>query len=360
MSSILARAKWLVMSVVLASASHAAAYRPPHNLVLPWKLSAQGAPAEASLLELTQGRGALFAVGSWEVGARPLVIVHGINADFAEVQPLIDHFRYVPDRQVLVYAYDDVDRFTEDNGIDLGHELGELRRRYPWFDHVDIVGHSMGGVIVRRALNELVAGRNQGIAAFKDIHFVAVDTPWHGYPGPGWRLPFFRGAMDLQASSALFTGHPGVTDAASRRGLFGIPLPSKIRVRLVSADNVAAGGKRDVILDYTDTAPDLFGADLAHLVDAIRRYVRAAPGETRNGAWAKSVDQYAVNYLWALTSDVSWPKIETQLRNLEHRHQLEPGRITRVLERNLPRYAGDHQNVLGNADLLRDLDTFLR
>jgi pimeloyl-ACP methyl ester carboxylesterase len=337
----------------------AEASRPPRDLVLPWDLRGKSAPSEKSLLKLNGGRGALFAVGEWKPGARPLVLVHGIDADFADLQPIIDRFRNDPSHQLLVYAYDDEDRYTGDNGVDLGHELRALRERYPWTGQLDIVAHSMGGIIARRGLDELAAGPQGGIDKFERVRLVAVDTPWHGFPGPGWRLPFYRGAMDMQARGDLFQGSADAKDEASRKGLLGVALPSNVEVQIVSADNVAAGGKPDAILDYADTGSNAFGADLSHLAEAMHRYLRADPKERSSGQWASGLDVYAVNYLKALTSDADWPAAEAELQDLWDQEKLQPEWIGRVLARHMPRYAGEHTGVLSNADLLRDLQKML-
>jgi pimeloyl-ACP methyl ester carboxylesterase len=316
--------------------------RPPRDLVLPWDLRSTAA-REDRLLRLTEGRGALFAVGEWRPGAKPLVLVHGINADFADLQPIVDRFRNDPERQILVYAYDDQGRYTDDNGVDLARELSRFRSRYPWSGQLDIVAHSMGGILTRRALNELTSGKDPGaIDAFDRVRVVVVDTPWHGFPGPGLRMPFLKGAMDMQARSEMFRGDSRGNSAAARAGLYGVALPGHVEVDLVSADNQAAGQKPDKILDWSDIA-GLRGALLERL---------------RSGRPPK--DLQAQHYLRAIMQDKDWPAAERELRRLDARGLLDDAAVTRVLERVAPRFAGGHSDVLGRAELLRHIEQTLR
>lgn len=333
------------------------AQRPPRDLVLPYDLSSPAAKEE-KLLRLTEGKGALFAVGEWKPGARPLVLIHGINADFADLQPVVDRYKDCPDRQLLLFAYDDEGRYTDDNGLDLAAELGRLRTRYPWTGTLDIVAHSMGGVIARRALNEMTLGRDRGaIDMFDKLNFVAVDSPWHGFPGPGLRLPFFKGAMDMQAESDLFTGDSGGNSVAARAGLSGVNLPDHVNVQLVAADNRAAGQKPDGILDYTDLE-HRGGASLAGLRQAVTELI--GTGRLPKAANKDGDALYAHNFLGALVQDAGWPAAERELRQAFSQGKLDDAALIRSLGRIVPRYAGSHAGVLGNPAFLRDLDGMLR
>ncbi|MEZ0371205.1 MAG: esterase/lipase family protein [Candidatus Sericytochromatia bacterium] len=320
----------------------AAERTPPHGKTLPTDLRKID---EKKLLDETGGQGALWAVGDWKPGARPLILVHGIGSDFADLQPIIDKFKDAkPPRQILVYAYSDLGEFTEENGVQLAYQMTALKRDYPWSDSLDIVAHSMGGIVGRRALNELAAGQLGGIEKFKDISFTAVDTPWHGFPGPGIRLNVVQGGMDMQASSELFTGTDEMPDEASRKGLTGVTLPPQVKVNLLFADNEAAGLKRDGIKDYTDFIKDLKPAKLEKFVHAMTRGNREQ--------MLKLMPLQAFNLFSALQADSQWPQLRQEMMDLEDSRQLSNESLSKLLQRYLPRFAGEHSGVLANPALL--------
>lgn len=314
---------------------------PPNGRTLPTDLRRCD---ENKLLGETGGQGALWAAGDWKPGARPLILVHGIGSDFGDIQPLIDKYKNDPTRQVMVYAYSDMGEFTEESGVQLAHQMTAMRRDYPWADSLDIVAHSMGGIVSRRALNELAEGQLGGIDKFKDIHFTAVDTPWHGFPGPGVRLNFVQGGMDMQASSEMFTGTDEMPDGASRKGLTGVKLPKQVEVSLVFADNEAAGLKRDGIKDYTDFTQKLSQDKLQSFVRAMTRGSRAD--------MQKQMPQQAFNFFSALQADRSWPQLRQALIDVLDSGHLDTPSFNLLLQRRMPRFTGEHSGVLGDSGLL--------
>lgn len=337
--------------------------QPPNGLILPYDLTNV---SESRLLERTGGRGALYAVGEWRPGAQPLVLVHGANADFRDLQAVIDRFRNDPSRQLLVYAYDDQNRFTADNGVDLSRALARYSADYPWATNLDIVAHSMGGLVTRRALNEMTWGQDRGLVdAFKRVRLLAVDSPWHGFRGPGLRMPFRQGAMDLQASSGMFMGDPRGSTEAERMGLLTGKLPQHVEVELVSADQRAANRPLDTILDYTDQRTELpwspANPSMAHLRESLVDFLWTGRIPTPREDLGDRA--FSDHYLRAMMQDEDWPRAEAQLRqrlNEQGPDGLTASYIAQVLGQAMPRYAGTHAGVMRNPQLLDDIQQRLR
>ncbi len=329
--------------------------RLPRPHILPWNVGTQ-AGVEKELLEQTGGVGTLWPVGRWSPTARPVILVHGINADFGDLQPVIYHFQGDLDRQVLVFAYDDKHSAVYDSGLEMAVDMMRYRVWHPSWTQTDIVAHSMGGLVTRWALNELTAGPG-GIGTFTRINFLAMDTPWHGFPGPGLPIPTGSPFEDMQARSRMFNGFAQGTSATRRAGLFKIPLPGNVRVQLCSANNQAAGVDPDWILDYTDIDPDeVF--DIHGLTAAIASYLESgviAP----LGPWASGKKVFIHHYLSALVTDTDWPAAEAELRQIWQTGNLVPAAMVTVLGRHMQRFAGGHSSVLANHFFLLTLDRLL-
>lgn len=297
------------------------------------------------------GGACLWPVGDWKPGAKPVIVIHGIGSDFDDIKAIVERYKDDPSRQVMVYAYDDMGEFTEESGKQLAHEMESFRQQYRWGDQVDIVAHSMGGIVAKRALNELAAGELGGIQHYKKIQFVAVDTPWHGFPGPGVRFNMVQGAMDMQASSSMFIGDPEACDKASQQGLAGVKLPSNVQMNLVFADNEAAGLKRDSIKDYTDFANKLG----IKKPDQISRLMLRGDLE----AMRKELSSEHFNFFGMLIQNANWPQLKDDLDDLVKGNHLTTERFGTLLQRYLPRFGGEHSGVLTNPQLLQYLDKHL-
>ncbi len=288
-----------------------------------------------------RGRGALRPLGVGRNGVdrrKPvLILIHGIDGDPINMQPFVNCFeksRF----QLYILCYDDHGRRTKKNGDDLARELVTLKQRFTTSSEVAIIGHSLGGIVTRRALNTLCGSRQLGL--YQRITFLAVDTPWHGYPGPsdsgisGFFMDLARpfmadGYEDMRAESTLFQGDSGADNSADRVGLGDVDLPAHVRVHYAFAQ------RGDVAQDYMEEMRPLLGQLLRH-------FSQAHPIEG---------SAQLINFYKALRSASAWPMLAASSRQLAAMQQLSTAYILQQLLLHFPRFAGGHTTVLRDAAL---------
>lgn len=273
------------------------------------------------------------ADGALHAERLPLLVVHGIQADFGDVAPLIRRLGEDQDRyQVHVVAYADVRRRTSKNGDDLARLLVDRFAGRP----LAFVAHSMGGIVVRRALNRLALTGE--LALFPRVRVLAVDTPWHGYDGPkdGLRMSFVRpfmpdGYEDMRARSPMFAGDDRQTDPLDRAGLYATELPWSVEVHHVAAQ------EGDAALDHTEL-PDVAG-ELARRLD-LEPFSPGADLKVRHAVTA------------LVQSEVGRAIVDDGV-------PLTPACVRAALERLVPRLPGDHSSVLASEPFFARVGTFL-
>jgi hypothetical protein len=308
---------------------------PPHGRVLPFALDGLD---EGALLR-PGGLAAIYALGAnqddYHPERDPLLVVHGIEGAPADLQAIVDRFRRSR-FQLYALAYPDWNRRTSINGDDLADELRSLAGGLGAGRSFHVVAHSMGGIVCRQALNELAAGQVGGADRFGALQLFTADTPWHGYPGPS--DSGFEGAMmnvarlflppgldDMRAESAMFQGDPGSPDPAAHAGLYGVELPDHFSIE------VAFAAASEEVFDYTE---DVLAQLPAKLVDY---YLKETPVRG---------DPRLMNFWRALLSAEPYWDLQEAARELADAGRLDAGSMLSLLERNYPRFPGDHLGVL--------------
>jgi pimeloyl-ACP methyl ester carboxylesterase len=153
----------------------------------------------------------------------PVVFVHGINgtaADFRTIIDSLDRTRF----QAWVFQYPSGLRLNLLSDF-LVRILDELRLRYS-FDRYVIVAHSMGGLVSRGAVNNIV----QRAGPLPIALYVTISTPWDGHeaaemgtkyspvvlpvwvdmsPGSAYLQSLFRKPLPDSLPYYLFFGYQG-------------------------------------------------------------------------------------------------------------------------------------------------------
>lgn len=266
----------------------------------------------------------------------PLVLVHGINGQPGDLQGIaegLDSERV----QLYVWCYDDFHRSTSTNGRELADELQRLLR-HTGAAELELVAHSMGGLVARVALNVL---EDRGVLSkLSSVQFVAIDSPWHGFGGPsddGVQRLFFAfskpflpdGLEDMRAGSAMFRGRADGLDEVARKGIFGIKLPSSVQVQLAFAEQGGA------VMDVEESG----------LVDLLWVAYRAGQ--------APVLTKAQENQLFALRQGPAFGELEQQWQALGP--ELSRARVSSGIRSLYPSFPGDHTGVLSDPGLVEFL-----
>jgi pimeloyl-ACP methyl ester carboxylesterase len=326
---------------------------------------------EQRLVRENGGRGLIRPYKRFDPDAPPLVLVHGIQCSAEILAPLLDALAARTSRQPYVFVYDDTGRYLDRSGDDLARALDELRREHlnDKRPDVQLIAHSMGGVVARCALDSLadpawfpefhgktstgeparVRGTEpeavRGVRLerrladeFRRVDLLTVDTPWHGFADPPIQV---RHAMEAEASFVDMVSNAAVMNLVNT-----VALPRHFSVNHVEADNRAAGVDLDKVMGLGELSAD----DLALVV-------RFFGGDDGAIAGRRRIE----NQLRALRSEEDFPVLEERLRADAAAGLLTPARFLALAANAVPRVAGSHNSVLGNPELV-DLieETFLR
>ncbi|MBB4661736.1 esterase/lipase family protein [Conexibacter arvalis] len=184
-----------------------------------------------------------------KVMPKPVVLVHGWNSDAATWAPYPGFLRAQSPRWLSLAARTlDTDPFGTrsvfDNAQALAHEVRGLRERLG-ADHVDIVAHSMGGLIARAYVHRHVGKGADGRPWVR--HLVMLGTPNMGSPCGTLIYAAASGRPTLELSPAYVNGpfNRSVTDRKGVRfsilagtivnSTCGVPGPSDLVVQQSSA-----------------------------------------------------------------------------------------------------------------------------
>jgi len=295
--------------------------------------------AERRLLRETDNALRLLPYRDFDPNRPPVVLVHGINGASQDLKDMAERLR-AGGRQVFFAVYADRGRETVDNGRHLAEALVDLRQRYyPANTPLDIVAHSMGGIVSRAALNYLQdptwldsKAPLTAIprAGFGHVRLRTLDTPWDGFPSEpkamGFMAPVIRlfmrlfgwlGAYDMRASSPVL------------RHLYD-PQLAQVDIESFAARQP---GKQDGIR----ALPDL---SVAERVGVARYLLTGALPETSR----------ARNLALSLAQDTRFAELKQAFASRVAREQPSPERQAQILvevyEQVMPRWVGSHTSIL--------------
>ena len=283
----------------------------------------------------------IASFGPFNPDAKPVVLVHGINGSPEDFKDLAARL-HQQGRQVFIAFYDDRGARTHKSGEQLAGALQGLRaEHYQVGAPLDIIAHSMGGIVTRVALNTLqtggvgeVEGMANARAGFGPIRVRTVDTPWDGFPHEPGFMAFLRpvvqfflwlfgwsGAYDMRANSEMF-------NTLYKPTLQGVDMQNHAAVQAGEQDSIRA-------------LPDL---DLDER-RAIAAYILGGP--LPEGKRAR-------NMALALRQDARYATLQQAMRR-ESTQATQADDLVHVYERVMPRFIGGHAGVLKDAPGRQDV-----
>jgi pimeloyl-ACP methyl ester carboxylesterase len=296
---------------------------------------------EAQILEEMQADSALLPYGAFSREKAPVVLVHGFADSPGEEFAALAEKLSKSGRQVFVFLYRVKTTSTEESGRQLARQLANVRDElYSPGTPLEIVAHSVGGVVTRCALNSLQEpGWRRAVedercsprAGFGKVRVYAVDTPWDGFD----HEPSFRPLLTALVKIGM--------SLAGRRGAFAMRANSEMFARLylpklegVEMLNIAA--REAGAPDSFRAIPDLGTNELL----AVTRFITNGvppPARTR-----------ARNAALALQQDLRFGRLQQEViqgtRDLPPDDPLRARVLVEVYERVMPRFPGDHDSVI--------------
>ncbi|KAL3162411.1 hypothetical protein ABBQ32_010082 [Trebouxia sp. C0010 RCD-2024] len=100
----------------------------------------------------------------------------------------------------LTQTYDGIDTCGDRLAVEIEHKVKE----YPSLQNISLLGHSMGGLLVRYAAGKLYDPTTKLIAGLKPAHFLTLATPHMGCDGQGpAQVPFIGWTGDMPLAGGL-------------------------------------------------------------------------------------------------------------------------------------------------------------
>ena len=248
--------------------------RSGNPLAIPMQLRQHGQPLDLAKLGAAAPR-------------RLLLLVHGLcMSDLGWCRNGHDHGQLLGAAlgAETVYAWYNTGRHISDNGADLADTLAQLMQHWPHpLDELIIVGHSMGGLVARSAIEQARKKGQSGPQSLKKLVF--LGTPHHGAPleragnwlhrvmdvspyvAPFTRLSRIRseGITDLRHGNLLARDWQGASRFDHRDLRQPLPLPAGVACCAIASTAGSAG-----------SAGSMLGDGLVGVDSALGRHKRQA------------------------------------------------------------------------------------
>ena len=296
----------------------------------------------------------LVAVGGFDPTRPPVVLVHGYNGAPADLTTRLT----ASGKQVLLLAYDDRSKYTHDSGRELALAIAGVRAKYyPAGTPLDIVAHSMGGIVAHCALNYLqnpkwLPGEDGAPSTprggFAHMRLRTIDTPLDGF-GSEHRIPVLSAIADFFAWLAfVLIGRQALYDMSADSKMFEYLYEP--RLEGVSVKNFAA--KQPDKPDNIRSIPDLDAEELLALARFCASGGRERPYHlrTRNLAGSLMRDDRFFDKLCPRVIEEVAPRGTLSLTDAKKAH-----RFSELYDEVMPRETGTHESVK-NDDLTRNDD----
>lgn len=275
-----------------------------------------------------------------------MILVHGIDGNPAQLDAIAERLS-TAERQVFFFCYDDRMTSPNESGRQLATAMTALRSHYGPAARLDIVAHSMGGIVARCALNSLAAPswRDRpaaGIApapalpraGFDNIRLRTVDTPWEGFAADGTRLPIIGPLILLLVRFVMWLIHLVSAyemreDSDTYSHLYDVRLAG-VDIQNTAADNAAH--QQDRILSMQD----LNASERRQMFAFVTR--GEMPGAT-----------HLANLAHSLAQDSRFAALRTSLIAASATHREEGDALMRAYRSVMPTVTGDHTGILSES-----------
>lgn len=287
----------------------------------------------------------------------PVVIIHGYGPAFL-IRPLVLRLHRCS-RQVMIVFYNNMDTAPHENGRQIAQALINMRdRHYRVGQPLDLLAHSMGGIVGRCALNYMqdpgwlgdpraVMTREIG-GGYGPIRFRTADTGIDGY-GESSNDDDLNDVVEESKESPLAEMY---ADSPMFRKLYSVDLPN------VDFQNTAAYRRKNKDIDYANSFPELSPESARLVVVAVvngsepqepqlRNLVRGLRADSRYDTLCQAIRMAVANQRISLVQTPTADFLKA---------------VTGIYDRIMPRVRGKHIWLLRDTRLRKDeiVDRWLR